>query len=136
MKTLLLSLVLAAVAAAPKSDPAADRIRGEWRGASHCTNLELTPSCKEESVRYVFSGPVAGKYHCEGDKLVGKNYQSMGDLEFTYDAKDSSWTSMLDMPGCKTCRWSFHVQGSRLTGVLTEGAQDTTRKVTATRFPR
>jgi hypothetical protein len=137
MRTLL-TVMFAALAASPPTDLAGNRIRGEWRGTSQCTNLVLAPACKDETVRYVFTGPIGrtNKYHAAADKLVGKNYQSMGDLDLTYDAADSTWTGVLDMPSCKECRWWFRIRGSRLTGGLTSGAQDTLRKVMAMRPSR
>jgi len=125
----------AALAASPPSSPAGNRIRGEWRGTSQCVNLVLAPACKDETVRYVFTGPIGGtnKYHVAADKLVGKSYQPMGEIDLKYDAADSTWTGALDVPSCKGCRWWFRVRGSRLTGGLTTAAQDTLRKVMATR---
>jgi len=128
-------LLIALLAASPLKETAGNRIRGEWRGTSQCTNLKLAPACKDETVRYVFTGPIgrANAYHAAADKLVGKNYQPMGEMDFAYDAADSTWISPLDTPGCKECRWWFRIRGSRLSGVLTSGAQDTLRRVTALR---
>jgi hypothetical protein len=132
---LLLAVMFAALAASPPPDPAGNRIRGEWRGTSQCTNLELAPGCKDETVRYVFTGPIGGtnKYHVAADKLVGKNYQPMGEFDLMYAAAESTWAFVLNVPSCKECRWWFRVRGSRLTGGLNSAAQDTLRKVTATR---
>jgi len=132
---LLLAVMFAGSAASPPTDPAGNRIRGEWRGTSQCTNLVLAPSCKDETVRYVFTGPIGGtnKYHVSADKLVGKDYRPMGEMDVTYAAADSTWMGMLDVPSCKHCRWWFRVRGSRLIGGLTSAAQDTLRKVMATR---
>ena len=131
---LLLSVMFAALAASPPSNPAGNRIRGEWRGTSQCMNLALAPACKDETVRYVFTGPIGtNKYHVAADKLVAKNYQPMGEFDLTYGPADSTWTFVLDVPSCKECRWWFRVRGSRLTGGLTTAAQDTLRKVMATR---
>jgi len=132
---LLLAVMLAAVAASPPIDPAGNRIRGEWRGTSQCTNLVLAPACKDETVRYVFTGPVGGTntYHVAADKLVGKNYQPMGEFDVKYGAADSTWAYVLNVPSCKECRWWFRVRGSRLTGGLTSAAHDTLRKVRAVR---
>ena len=135
---LLLTVMFAALAASPATDPAGNRIRGEWRGTSQCANLVLAPACKDETVRYFFTGPIGATntYHAAADKLVGKSYQSMGEMDLTYHAADSTWTGVLDVPSCKACRWWFRVRGSRLTGGLTSGAQDTLRKVMATRHSR
>ena len=97
MRIVLLFLFAASAATSPV-DPAGKRICGEWRGTSRCTNLRLAPSCKDETVRYVFTGPIAGKYHVAADKLVGKDYQPMGEMDFTYDVPDSTWSSKLDVP--------------------------------------
>ena len=107
-------------------------------GTSLCTNRELAPACKDETVRYVFTGPIGGTktYHVAADKLVGKNYQPMGEFDLKYGAADSTWTYVLNVPSCKECRWWVRVRGSRLTGGLNSAAQDTLRKVTATRFAK
>jgi hypothetical protein len=135
MRFLLLPVMLAALAAAPATDPAGNRIRGEWRGTSQCTNRALAPGCNDETVRYVFTGPARGTntYHVAADKLVGKDYRQMGEFDLAYVPADSTWSFALDVPSCKACRWWFRVRGSRLSGGLTSGAQDTLRKVTAVR---
>jgi hypothetical protein len=135
---LLLAVMFAALAASPPTDPAGNRIRGEWRGRSLCTNLVLAPACKDETVRYVFTGPIGGtnKYHAAADRLVGKNYQPMGEMDLTYGAADSTWSGALNVPSCKECRWWFRIRGSGLIGGLTSAAQDTLRKVTAMRYSR
>jgi hypothetical protein len=126
-------LFLFAAAAASPIDPAGKRILGEWRGTSTCTNRVLAPSCKDETVRYVFTGPIGGKYHVAADKLVGKDYLPMGEMDFAYDARDSTWTFPLDVPSCQECRWWFRIRGSQLIGGLNSGAQDTLRRVSAIR---
>ena len=82
MRPLTLSLVamLATLAATPPIDPAGRRIVGEWRGTSLCTNRELAPACKDETVRYVFTGPIGGTntYHLVADKLVGQDLPADG----------------------------------------------------------
>jgi len=132
---LLLTVMLAAVAASPPNDPAGNRIRGEWRGTSQCTNLVLAPGCKDETVRYIFAGPIGGTntYHVAADKLVGKNYQPMGEFDLKYGAADSTWAVVFNVPSCKECRWWFRIRGAQLTGGLTSAAHDTLRKVMATR---
>lgn len=41
----------------------------------------LAPACKDETVRYVFTGPIGGTNtsHLAADKLVGKEYLPMGE---------------------------------------------------------
>src|SRR5690242_7856055 len=133
MRTLLF-LLTAMLAASPPSDPAGNRIRGEWRGTSKCMNLALAPACKDETTRYVFTGPARGTYRVSADKLVGTKYLWMGDIDLTYDAADSTWSGPLDVWSCKDWRWWFRVRGSRLTGGLTSAAHDTLRAISATRY--
>jgi len=137
MRPLLLPLValLAASTAAPPIHPAGRRIVGEWRGTSLCTNLKLAPACKDETVRYVFTGPIGGTntYRLAADKLVGKEWQPMGDLDFTYGPADSTWTCALEAPRCKKCKWWFRIVGTGLVGGLLGDAGDTLRAAAATR---
>ena len=140
MRTVVFPLVtlIAALVASPPIDPAGHRVRGEWRGTSLCTNRVLAPACKNETVRYVFRGPVppANTYRLAADKFVDGAWQPMGELDFTYRAADSTWRSPLDAPLCKGCTWWFRIAPPGLVGGLVTGEGDTLRKATARRPPQ
>ena len=131
-----LALVISVLVAAKPIDPAGGRIVGEWRGTSICTNRKLLPACKDEIVRYVFTGPVKGTntYHVAADKLVSGVYQAMGELDFEYAGAESTWTCDMNAPACPQCKWWFRVDKSGLVGGFTNGSGDALRKVAAKRY--
>lgn len=135
---LVIPLALATVllAAAKPIDPAGGRIVGEWRGTSICTNLKLLPACKDEIVRYVFTGPLKGTntYHVVADKLVSGAYETMGELDFEYTGEDSTWTCAMSAPTCPQCKWWYRIEKSGLVGGVTNGSGDVLRKVSAKRY--
>ena len=133
-----LALMCSAVATAKPIDPAGGRIVGEWRGSSLCTNLKLTPACKDETVRYVFTGPIGGAntYHLVADKLVGKSYETMGEFDLTYSSVKRTWTVEFKTRQFPKCTWWYRVEGSGLMGGLTTDTGDTLRKVSAKRYSR
>ena len=124
-----------ATPATPSIDPAGRRIVGEWRGTSLCANRELAPACKDETVRYIFSGPIGttNTYHLVAEKLVGTDYQSMGEMDLAYGSADSTWKNVFDARKCKQCAWRFRVRASGLVGALTTAEGDTLRRVSAVR---
>lgn len=112
-----------------------DRILGEWRGSSICTNRELTPACKDEQVRYVVTRKpkAANTYHVVAEKLVSGAYQPMGEMDFVYSEKEATWFSDFDVPPCRNCRWWYRLDGSELVGGLTDHEGRPRRKVNAQR---
>ncbi len=131
-----LALAMAVLAAAKPTDPAGGRIVGEWRGTSICTNRKLLPACKDEIVRYVFTGPAKGTntYHVVADKLVSGAYETMGEMDFEYAGAESTWTYDVGAPTCPTCKWWFRVEKSGLVGGVVNGSGDALRKVSAKRY--
>ena len=132
---LLALMATPATPASPPVDPAGRRIVGEWRGTSLCSNRELAPACKDETVRYTFSGPIGttNTYHLLAEKLVGSDYQSMGEMDLTYTSADSTWKNVFDARKCKQCAWWFRMRASGLVGALTTAEGDTLRRVAAAR---
>lgn len=126
---------LAAPAASPAADAPGDRILGEWRGSSTCTNLELLPACKDESVRYVFTAVpgASARYHVVADKLVAGEYQTMGEMDFDYVAAEALWVHDLHSSSCAQCRWWYRIDGAELVGGLTGQGGAALRKVSARR---
>jgi ribosome-associated toxin RatA of RatAB toxin-antitoxin module len=59
---------------------------GTWKGTSTCTNREVAPACKDETVVYdVVRTDTPGTAQLEADKV--------GELDFTYDDKAGCWRS-------------------------------------------
>jgi hypothetical protein len=137
MQLFVLSIVLAAsaLAADAPSSPAGGRIVGEWRGSSICTNRKILPACKDESIRYVFTGPAEGTntYHLIADKLVSGSYQTMGEMDLVYSAVENTWTNDANAPACKNCQWWYRIEKSGLVGGLKSGTGEPLRKVAAKR---
>lgn len=97
-----------------------DEIVGAWSGSSVCVDRQAAPSCNDEQVVYEISAN-AGKpdtVTAKADKVIDGKRVSMGTLEFTHDAKSSSWTSELDTPRVHGL-WRLTVKGAMLTGTLT-----------------
>jgi hypothetical protein len=95
-------------------------IAGTWSGSSVCVDRQAAPACKDEQVVYeIHANP--GKPEtvtAKADKVVDGKRVSMGDLEFTRDAKSGSWTSELSTPQVHAL-WRVRVDGATLTGTLT-----------------
>jgi hypothetical protein len=92
---------------------------GTWRGSSLCVDREAAPACKDEQVVYeIAANP--GKPNTvtvKADKVVGGKRESMGDLEFTHEAKSGSWTSEFENPRVHVL-WRLTVTGETLKGTL------------------
>ena len=99
---------------------AVDEIVGTWSGSSVCVDRQAAPACKDEQVVYeIHANPgKANTVTTKADKVVDGKRLPMGDLEFTGDAKDGSWTSELATPRVHAL-WRIRVDGAKLTGTLT-----------------
>ena len=98
----------------------AEEIVGTWSGSSVCVDRQAAPACNDEQVVYEINAS-PGKPNtvtARADKVVDGKRVSMGDLEFTLDAKNSSWTSALDTPQSHAL-WRLTVNGAMLSGSLT-----------------
>jgi GNAT superfamily N-acetyltransferase len=132
---LALALALSAAGAARADPSAGDRILGEWRGTSVCTNLELAPACKDETVRYVFTRKAGSVdlYHVVADKLVAGAFETMGEFDLEYSDADGTWFHELDAPRCPKCRWWFRIEPDELVGGAATASGQAIRKVVARR---
>ena len=95
-------------------------IVGTWSGSSVCVDRQAAPACNDEKVVYEINAS-SGKpdtVSVKADKVVDGKRVSMGDLEFTHDAKSGTWTSELDTPRVHAL-WRLTVNGATLTGTLT-----------------
>ena len=128
------SLLAPMAGAAVEPTPAA--ILGIWRGTSLCTDRAVAPACKDEVIVYEVTpgaGPAATPLRLSADKIVDGEVLPMGAIDLDYDAATASWRSEIKTPKFHGV-WSYSVEGSRLTGTLTDvptGAR--TRRVEATR---
>ncbi len=132
---LVLLLTVLVIAATPPTDPAGSRIVGEWRGTSLCTNLEIAPACKDESVRYFFTGPAAGTntYHLVADKMVSGEYATMGEFDLEYASADSTWSRELEDRRGMHFTWWYRIDHSILRGGAVTASGDSLRRVSAKR---
>ena len=97
-----------------------DEIVGTWSGSSVCVDRQAAPACNDEQVVYEINAS-PGKPNtvtAKADKVVDGKRLSMGDLEFTHDAKSSSWTSEFETPRVHAL-WRLTVNGPVLAGTLT-----------------
>ena len=115
----LLVARLARGEASGQGAPPVGEIVGTWRGSSLCVDREAAPACKDEQVVYeIAANP--GKPNTvtvKADKVVGGKRESMGDLEFTHEAKSGSWTSEFENPRVHVL-WRLTVTGETLKGTL------------------
>ena len=111
-----LCLATTAFAAAPRA-----AILGTWKGTSTCVNSTEFPSCHDEVVVYEFKESAKGGDAVTVDafKIVGGEKQFMGDLEFSWDAKQEAWISELTTPRVHAL-WTFFVHGDDITGTLVD----------------
>jgi hypothetical protein len=97
-----------------------DEIVGTWSGSSVCVDRQAAPACNDEQVVYEINAS-PGKPNTvtvKADKVVDGKRVSMGVLEFTHDAKSSSWTSEFETPRVHAL-WRLTVTGAMLAGTLT-----------------
>ena len=99
---------------------AVDQIVGTWSGSSVCVDRQAAPACNDERVVYEINASrrKPNTVTVKADKVVDGKRVSMGDLEFTRDAKSGSWTSEFESPRFHAL-WRLTVNGSMLTGTLT-----------------
>ena len=105
-----------ALAAAPRA-----AILGSWKGTSTCVKSPEFPSCHDEVVVYEFKESAKGGDAATVDafKIVDGEKQFMGDLEFSWDAKQEAWVSELTTPRVHAL-WTFFVHGDDITGTLVD----------------
>lgn len=112
--------LMACLARGEGHDGAVEAIVGTWSGSSICVDRQAAPACNDEQVIYeIHASP--GKpdtVTVKADKVVDGKRVSMGDLEFTHDAKSGGWTSEFETPRVHAL-WRLTVRGAMLTGTLT-----------------
>jgi hypothetical protein len=107
---------VAAFAAAPR--PA---ILGTWNGTSTCVKSTELPSCHDEVVVYEFKESPRGGDATTLDafKIVNGEKQFMGDMGFTWDARQEAWISEYTTSRVHIL-WTFFVRGDEITGTLVD----------------
>lgn len=122
-RSLVLVLLLAArLARGEASGQAAapvEKIAGTWRGSSVCVDRQAAPACNDEQVVYEI-GASPGKPNTvtvKADKVVNGKRESMGDLDFTHDAKSGSWTTEFENSRIHA-RWRLTVDGETMKGTM------------------
>src|SRR6185503_13690462 len=98
---------------------AADDITGRWEGTSICAKIEGNESCHDENVRYdiVPSQTTKGGVTMDAQKLVNGKYQSMGLMEFTWNATAKQWESRFKMRRLnQEGMWTFKAAGNHILG--------------------
>lgn len=129
MRFLVLALALILSACAPPSP--GDRIVGEWRGTSTCTDRTAAPACQDEAVRYFISAQ-SGRYHLDAHRLNNGVFARMYEADLTYSNADNRWTYAFDSPACPHCVWWYRIAADgSLTGGITSQAGMELRRVSA-----
>jgi len=90
-------------------------ILGWWHGSSTCVHESSNSACKDEIVQYEFAPTAADSTHTmlHAFRLVGGDYEPMGDLPFVYAADSQPWHGDF-ANGRVDIRWPYHVVGDTL----------------------
>src|SRR5260221_6778586 len=94
-----------------------DEIVGTWRGSSVCVDRQAAPACSDEQVVYEIRG-MPGKPNMvtvKADKIVDGKRVPMGDLDFTHEAKSSTWITEFENARVHAL-WRLAVKGPTMTG--------------------
>jgi hypothetical protein len=115
-----LALLLGSRAVGTAASPRA-AILGTWRGTSTCVKSPEFPACHDEVVVYEFRESSSGSDAAtlEAFKIVNGEKQSMGEIEFTRDAKQGAWVSEFTTPRVHVL-WTFVARGDEITGTLVD----------------
>jgi hypothetical protein len=114
-------LLLCAAAALVLATAPAEEILGTWRGTSTCVKNPDFPACHDEVVVYEFRKAASdgGAVTLAAYKIVDGEKGLMGEMDFSYDAKQGAWISEF-----QTARvhgiWTFFVKGQAITGTLVD----------------
>ena len=103
-----------------KDDKAVSDLTGNWSGESLCADREKFPGCHDEQVVYRIA-KTDGKANVltvTMDKLVNGEAQTMGVLEFVYDAEKQTLVNEFTRNKFHGI-WEFAVSGGEIKGTLT-----------------
>ena len=107
-------------------------ILGRWQGESICTKAPGNGACHDEHVRYDFVAKDKDTVTNHAYKLVDGKYESMGDLDFTFNAAKQEWSSKFHT-GRGDAIWSYKIDDDRMKAVLVVAPDTLVRNVTARR---
>jgi len=98
---------------------AADPVAGTWEGTSLC---QIKPSpCHDEHVIYRFTKTATRQYRLEAYKVVNRQEQYMGPIDFSLDAAGHLLSgSNKDRAGV-VHPWLFTVRGTHISGKALTG---------------
>ena len=102
-----------------KQKGGASRLVGDWPGESVCVDKEKFPACNDEQVVYRVALP-PGKPDAVTitmDKIVNGKPETMGTLDFAYDAQKQTLSGEFNRNG-RHGIFEFAVSGDRLEGTL------------------
>jgi len=92
----------------------AQSFEGTWKGTSLC-QIKNSP-CHDEVVVYYVSKDNTGKlYEVIANKIVNGKEDSMGVINFTYDAQKKVFVSV---DSVRNDRWEFKITGNTMKGTL------------------
>jgi hypothetical protein len=113
-----------------------DRLLGEWRGTSICTDRANAPACKDETTRYVVTAKEGAKdtYQMVADKLIDGSWEFMGEFDLAYSASDATWTYDFKTRAGQPLRWWFRIVEGDLDGGITDRDGHRLRDVDAKRY--
>lgn len=101
------------------TDKDVSRLVGNWSGESVCVDRERFPACRDEQVVYRVAKS-AGKPEIVTvtmDKIVNGQPETMGVLDFEYDAKKHTLVNEFTRNG-RRGRWEFTVTDDVIEGSL------------------
>jgi hypothetical protein len=95
------------------------KLVGSWSGESVCVDKEKFPACRDEQVVYriVESSGKANMVTVTMDKIVGGKPETMGVLDFVYDAQKQTLSGEFERNNRRGI-WEFTVRGDALEGTL------------------
>jgi hypothetical protein len=89
-------------------------ITGTWKGTSLC-QVKNSPCHDEIAVYHVSKGDKPGTYHFVMNKIVNGKEETMGALEYTYDATAGTLTNLDTI---RKIIWKFKVKDRTMEGTL------------------
>ena len=113
------SVIIQAVTVQEKQDSEISKLVGNWSGESVCVDKEKFPACHDERVIYrVAASSKADVLTVTMDKLVNDKPETMGALDFVYDAEKQTLSSEFTRNN-RHGIWEFIVKGDTIEGTLT-----------------